>query len=127
MIKDKLIWFYRWSQICSGTIIEQQEDEQVGQYYYVHVNSIGGYETEGYTMCLINECYDTKEACLANLNCLVEQTVMKYKGNIPDVTALIEFCLTHTIFGEDCDLAARKAVMERAAELGFQISDATAF
>lgn len=46
------------------------------------------------------------------------EMLLKYKEEIPDAQALIQFPLNHCICGEDCDSVARLAFTLRAEELG---------
>ena len=118
------VWFYRWNNICSGNIAKQKEDPDHGPYYEIHLKTIGEYRTGGTTMCFSTECFKTKEECIADHNRRVEETVAQYKNDMSDVDALIQFCLNHPICcGDDCEWEARRAVMERATELGFHISE----
>lgn len=116
------VWFYHRNQLCSGVVLQQQNDAGSNTHYHILIKSVEGIAPNRNTYCVTHNCFDTKEACIADHTRRLDEMVTQYKNEITDIPSLVRFCLTRVVAcGNDCNWEARRAVTERAAELGLQI------
>lgn len=117
-IGDNVWWFDIWDNLCHGTILEIHTTDKNIRYFHVK-EDIGARDT------LETDCYPTKQACLDAFHEKSNATVKAYKTEIHSVDELVAFCLTHCVASaeEYTNYDARKAVLERAKELGLSLPD----
>lgn len=108
------VWFEHWGNIYEATALNTYTINDT-VYRNVHLD-MGG------TMSVRqSELYTSREECLKASKERDEKRRRELLDKIQTPEQLIDFCLSHQIYGEDIDYPARKSVIEAAAKLGMKI------
>lgn len=113
------VWFMdNYDNIQNGTVIEIVPTKN-GDYVHVRIALGGTMHTPR------NSVYESQQACMDAFNQAQRNKTDEYKQTICSINDLVSFCLNHTVsYAEEyTDYAARKAVIERASELGLTIPE----
>lgn len=112
------VWFNdKYIGITAGIIENVKHDEQNGDYYVLNIYA-------GHRNVLAKNCYTTENACETAKHEQIKANIKEYKNNIKNMKDLVNFALTHkiNICADYGDYAAREAYIERAKELGIEIT-----